>query len=99
VRKLSLGEPRAVQISSGRAHILGLQPPRPPDDFEHVSKDKLLERARSGKVTVLDVRPREEYEAGHIPGAVSIPCSGPSPRIGPYPRVPPSRRRTRRRAR
>ncbi|CAG7598756.1 metalloregulator ArsR/SmtB family transcription factor [Rhodococcus opacus] len=44
-----------------------------PADTEHVSKDQLLERARSGKVTVLDVRPREEYQAGHIPGAVSIP--------------------------
>ena len=44
-----------------------------PADTEQVSKDQLLERARSGRVTVLDVRPREEYEAGHIPGAVSIP--------------------------
>ncbi|MGW4336734.1 ArsR/SmtB family transcription factor [Rhodococcus koreensis] len=44
-----------------------------PADTEQVSKDQLLERARSGRVTVLDVRPREEYRAGHIPGAVSIP--------------------------
>ncbi|ABH00867.1 possible transcriptional regulator, ArsR family (plasmid) [Rhodococcus jostii RHA1] len=44
-----------------------------PADTEQVSKDQLLERARSGTVTVLDVRPREEYRAGHIPGAVSIP--------------------------
>ncbi|TDD05216.1 metalloregulator ArsR/SmtB family transcription factor [Saccharopolyspora terrae] len=44
-----------------------------PDDAEQVSRDDLLHRARSGEVVVLDVRPREEYEAGHIPGAVSIP--------------------------
>ncbi|MGW4340308.1 ArsR/SmtB family transcription factor [Rhodococcus koreensis] len=44
-----------------------------PADTEQVSKDQLLERARAGTVTVLDVRPREEYQAGHIPGAVSIP--------------------------
>ncbi|QHE72768.1 ArsR/SmtB family transcription factor [Rhodococcus sp. WAY2] len=44
-----------------------------PADTDHVSKDQLLERARTGQVTVLDVRPREEYEAGHIPGAMSIP--------------------------
>jgi rhodanese-related sulfurtransferase len=33
----------------------------------------LLERARAGLVTVLDVRPPEEYAAGHLPGAVNIP--------------------------
>jgi rhodanese-related sulfurtransferase/DNA-binding transcriptional ArsR family regulator len=44
-----------------------------PDDAEQVSRDDLLRRARSGEVVVLDVRPREEYAAGHIPGAVSIP--------------------------
>ncbi|RZL78115.1 MAG: metalloregulator ArsR/SmtB family transcription factor [Rhodococcus sp. (in: high G+C Gram-positive bacteria)] len=54
-------------VEAARTAYLG------PADTEHVSKDQLLERARSGKVTVLDVRPREEYAAGHIPGAVSIP--------------------------
>jgi len=33
----------------------------------------LLERARDGLVTVLDVRPNEEYAAGHLPGAVNVP--------------------------
>jgi rhodanese-related sulfurtransferase len=33
----------------------------------------LLRRIRRGEVTVLDVRPPEEYNAGHIPGAVSVP--------------------------
>ncbi|MFZ2177778.1 MAG: metalloregulator ArsR/SmtB family transcription factor [Rhodococcus sp. (in: high G+C Gram-positive bacteria)] len=54
-------------VEAARTAYLG------PADTEHVSKDQLLERARSRKVTVLDVRPREEYQAGHIPGAVSIP--------------------------
>ncbi|SFT93998.1 transcriptional regulator, ArsR family [Actinopolyspora lacussalsi subsp. righensis] len=44
-----------------------------PDDAEHVSREELLRRAQDDNVIVLDVRPREEYEAGHIPGAVSIP--------------------------
>lgn len=44
-----------------------------PDDAEHVSREELLHRAQDDDVVVLDVRPREEYEAGHIPGAVSIP--------------------------
>src|SRR3989442_1272918 len=34
---------------------------------------ELLARARRGLVTVLDVRPSEEYAAGHLPGAVNIP--------------------------
>jgi rhodanese-related sulfurtransferase len=32
-----------------------------------------LERLRDGSVVVLDVRPEEEYRAGHIPGALSVP--------------------------
>lgn len=41
--------------------------------MEPVDRTLLAERVRSGEVTVLDVRPTEEYLAGHIPGAVSIP--------------------------
>ncbi len=43
------------------------------ESLEPVVKQALLERVRRAEVTVLDVRPREEYRAGHIPGAVSIP--------------------------
>ncbi len=43
------------------------------ESMEAVEKQALLERVRRGEVTVLDVRPPEEYRAGHIPGAVSIP--------------------------
>lgn len=57
----------------------------PGPDTDQVSKDELLERARSGKVTVLDVRPREEYEAGHIPGAVSIPWDELADRLADLP--------------
>ncbi len=38
-----------------------------------VDREALIERVKSGEVTVLDVRPDEEYRAGHIPGAVSLP--------------------------
>jgi rhodanese-related sulfurtransferase/DNA-binding transcriptional ArsR family regulator len=41
--------------------------------LEPVPAKELLERARKGLVTVLDVRPAEEYAAGHLPGAVNIP--------------------------
>jgi rhodanese-related sulfurtransferase len=41
--------------------------------MEPVQSTELLRRVRDGQVTVLDVRPREEYRAGHIPGALSVP--------------------------
>src|SRR5574341_596298 len=43
------------------------------DDPEPVTRAELSERLASGTVTILDVRPIEEYAAGHIPGAHSIP--------------------------
>lgn len=44
-----------------------------PRAFEPVAAGELLERMRSDDVVVLDVRPGDEYAAGHIPGAVSMP--------------------------
>jgi rhodanese-related sulfurtransferase len=41
--------------------------------MEPVGNDELVRRIRAGDVTVIDVRPREEYVAGHIPGAISVP--------------------------
>lgn len=43
------------------------------DELEAVPAQELLSRARKGLVTVLDVRPPEEFAAGHLPGAVNIP--------------------------
>jgi rhodanese-related sulfurtransferase/biotin operon repressor len=43
------------------------------DSLEPVSRKALLERVRAGLVTVLDVRPVDEYALGHLPGAVNIP--------------------------
>jgi rhodanese-related sulfurtransferase/DNA-binding transcriptional ArsR family regulator len=42
------------------------------DDLEPIPAAELLERAQLGLVTVLDVRPPEEYAAGHLPGAINI---------------------------
>ncbi len=53
--------------------------------MEPVDRDLLVERVRSGKVTVLDVRPAEEYLAGHIPGAVSIPLEQLEERLAELP--------------
>lgn len=43
------------------------------DKLEPVPKTELLARAQQGLVTVLDVRPPEEYQSGHLPGAINIP--------------------------
>jgi rhodanese-related sulfurtransferase/DNA-binding HxlR family transcriptional regulator len=43
------------------------------DDLEPIPRRELLARARKGIVTVLDVRPPEEYASGHVPGAVNVP--------------------------
>lgn len=43
------------------------------DDLEPVSFSELRRLMRDRDVTVLDVRPAEEYKAGHLPGAISIP--------------------------
>jgi len=43
--------------------------------FEEVDREDLLRRVRKGEVTVLDVRPVEEFGAGHLPMALSVPLS------------------------
>lgn len=54
--------------------------------LEPVGGDELLERVRSGVVTVVDVRPAEEYRAGHVPGARSIPQAELERRLEELPR-------------
>jgi rhodanese-related sulfurtransferase len=54
--------------------------------LESVSRDELLRRVRSGDVTILDVRPRQEYRAGHIPGALSVPLSELKTRLAEVPK-------------
>jgi rhodanese-related sulfurtransferase len=43
------------------------------DKIDEVTRDELLRRIAAGDVAVIDVRPSEEYAAGHIPGALSVP--------------------------
>jgi rhodanese-related sulfurtransferase len=46
-----------------------------PQDLEPLDANQLLKRLEEGEVVVLDVRPEVEYQAGHIPSAVSIPIT------------------------
>jgi ArsR family transcriptional regulator len=43
------------------------------DAMEAISREGLLRRMRAGTVTVLDVRPEDEFALGHLPGAMNIP--------------------------
>jgi rhodanese-related sulfurtransferase/predicted transcriptional regulator len=43
------------------------------DALEAVSREDLISRLRNGLVTVLDVRPEDEFALGHLPGALNIP--------------------------
>ena len=43
------------------------------DELEPVTRGELQQRIKRGLVTVLDVRPEEEFRLGHLPGAVNVP--------------------------
>jgi len=54
--------------------------------LEPAERRELLERIRAGAVTLLDVRPPEEFEAGHLPGARSVPLAELPGRLREIPR-------------
>jgi rhodanese-related sulfurtransferase/DNA-binding HxlR family transcriptional regulator len=55
------------------------------EDVETIGREELIERLRSGDVVLVDVRPAEEYEAGHIDGARSIPIDELEQRLAELP--------------
>lgn len=56
------------------------------DALEPVPAGELLARVREGLVTVIDVRPREEFAAGHIQGAINVPLAELEKRVQELPR-------------
>jgi rhodanese-related sulfurtransferase len=68
-----------AEVGTARTAFLG------PDDTEEVDRDELWRRVQAGQVTVLDVRPSEEYAGGHIPGAVSVPLPELADRLAELP--------------
>lgn len=57
----------------------------PTDDLVLMDRAELLAASRAGRVVVLDVRPTDEYDAGHLPGAVSIPLDELAGRLSELP--------------
>jgi rhodanese-related sulfurtransferase len=54
--------------------------------LEPLDEDALRRKVRKGEVTLLDVRPAEEYDAAHIPGALSVPLPELAKRLSELPR-------------
>ena len=57
------------------------------DELEPITREELVARTDDGSVLILDVRPREEYAAGHIPGAISVPLAELESRVATLPPV------------
>jgi rhodanese-related sulfurtransferase/DNA-binding transcriptional ArsR family regulator len=55
------------------------------DGARELPREQLRSRVEAGDAVVLDVRPAEEYQAGHIPGAISIPVDELADRINELP--------------
>ncbi|MFL5267309.1 MAG: ArsR/SmtB family transcription factor [Stellaceae bacterium] len=71
LRALSrVGERNSAEIARVMATYF-----RARDEFEPVSRQELLERLRCGSAAVLDVRPEDEFNIGHLPDALNIPLA------------------------
>ncbi|MFE3957659.1 ArsR/SmtB family transcription factor [Nocardia sp. NPDC059091] len=64
----TVAEAHLADVAVAAAAVLGA-----PEDT--ITRDELIRRRDAGEITLIDVRPREEYDAGHIPGAISIPVA------------------------
>jgi rhodanese-related sulfurtransferase/predicted transcriptional regulator len=69
---------RLAEVERAARNYLG-------DDVEAISRDKLLARLGSKDVVLVDVRPSEEFDAGHIEGALSIPLEELDQRLAELP--------------
>ena len=77
----TLAENRLAEIEGIIRHFKAGQ-----QAMEPVDRRTLLKRVGRAEVTVLDVRPSEEYRAGHIPGAISVPLKELKGRLSTLPR-------------
>jgi rhodanese-related sulfurtransferase/predicted transcriptional regulator len=69
---------RLAQVERSAREYLG-------EDVEAIDRDELIERLRRGDVVLVDVRPSEEFDAGHIQGARSIPIDELEDRLAELP--------------
>lgn len=69
---------RVAEVERAARNYLG-------DDVEAMSRDELRKRLRRNEVVLVDVRPAEEFDAGHIAGALSIPLEELEDRLAELP--------------
>lgn len=74
-----IAEAHLPDLAVARAEFLGA------DEAEAIDRDELWRRAEAGEITVIDVRPAEEYAGGHLPGAISVPLEELAGRIDELP--------------
>lgn len=76
-----LGETQLAELRLARAQLMEAAGNR-----ERIDRTTLLSRLKSGEAILVDVRPREEYVAGHLPDALSIPLAELRKRLKELPR-------------
>ncbi|GAA1212930.1 hypothetical protein GCM10009655_10260 [Rhodoglobus aureus] len=82
----AVAQTHLLDVESKRIAYLGLDESSSGEDArEEIMREELLARATAGTVAVLDVRPRQEYQAAHIPGALSIPLEELSGKLSELP--------------
>ena len=77
----TLGHRRLAEVDQVVRHYLDGR-----DQFEPVTLRELRRLLREGAVTVVDVRPSGEFEAGHLPGAISMPVTELTERLRELPK-------------
>jgi rhodanese-related sulfurtransferase/DNA-binding MarR family transcriptional regulator len=69
---------RLAEVERAARHYVGA-------DVDTIGREELIARMRAGEVVLIDVRPREEFDAGHIDGARSIPLAELEQRLAELP--------------
>ena len=65
-----IGENRMAEVEMVKRQFLEGK-----EGMEPMDRESLIQRIKEGSVIVLDVRPSDEYDAGHIPGSVYVPLN------------------------
>ncbi|APE33651.1 ArsR family transcriptional regulator [Nocardia mangyaensis] len=74
----TVAEAHLADVAVAAAAVLGA-----PEDA--ITREELIRRRDAGEITLIDVRPHEEYNAGHIPGAINVPLAELADRLAEFP--------------
>lgn len=74
----TVAEAHLAEVALAAAEVLG-------SPADAITRDELIRRRDAGEITLIDVRPHEEYRTGHIPGAINIPLAELADRLADLP--------------